>query len=291
MQSLQFRQPITPLYLLNCDRKKSERKFYKAFRQWEKKGVRNQFYLSLGCPAQEPEAFAERIVFEIVAKKEDTHVDGLYFPRTDAGRLSIAPWEVGFTLADTCAHFKKWIATNIQQSPGSFEDFLRHELPARQETYLFLPFQIPADDWDTDICGQYLQWLMDAFEQRSSRGPYCIFLFIVDLRDAHRPDAIFRDHREVFDQIMELTEQNAEAVALMHPLPPVPRYYLEEWFNKVCHNPTYEIAALIDAFQANLTDKEKEQYRASDDHLFNMERIIELQAMVGHAAAQQKMIV
>ena len=287
LSKLEFKQPITPLYLLNCDRKPSERQFNQAFRNWEQQRLPTQFYLSLGCPTQRPGAFAERIVFEVVAKKEGAHAHGIYFPRTDAGRLQIAPLQMGMTLADTQAKFKEYVARHLQVGPGSFEDFLQHELPARREAYLFLPFWIEADDWDPDITAEYLQWLMDTFPARPPKGPVCIFLIVIRLRDAHRPERI-RYEREVFDQVMALAEQNTKASALIHPLPPVPRYYLEEWFAKVCSNPTYDINALIDAFCQALSPEERGQYEGSgEDRLLNMERIIELQALVGDRANQQ----
>jgi hypothetical protein len=287
LAKLEFKQPITPLYLLNCDRKASERKFNQAFRNWEQQRLPTQFYFSLGCPTQRPGAFAERIVFEVVAKKEGAHANGLYFPRTETGRLQIAPLEMGITLADTQAKFKEYVARHLQAGPGDFERFLQHELPARREAYLFLPFWIEAGDWDPDVTAEYLQWLMDTFPARPPKGPVCIFLLVIRLRDAYRPERI-RYEREVFDQVMALAEQNAKASALIHPLPPVPRYYLEEWFGKVCSNPTYEINALIDAFCQGLSPEERSQYEGSgEDRLLNMERIIELQALVGDRANQQ----
>ena len=284
LEALQFKQPITPLYLLNCDRKKSERNFNRTFRQWEQERQFSQCYISLGCPTQNPEAFAERIVFEVIAKKEDTHVGGIFFPRTTAGRMQLLPMEMGFNLEDTQQRFKKQVARHFQANESSFEDFLTHELPARQETYLFFPFSIAATDWDPDISPEYLQWLLDTFPTRPAKGPVCVFLFVVSLRDAHEPARI-RYEREVFEQVQELTASYQQITALFHPLPPVPRYYLEEWFGKVCANPVYEVNTLIDLFCKNLTPAEQEAYTASGkEQLIDMERIIAWQAQVGEIA-------
>ena len=278
LEQLALRHPLTPLHVVNCDRRKINRKFRRAFRQWDE--ARNyQFYFALGCPTQEPDGFAERMVFELIAARLEDHRDSIDYPRRpDGERLHLPALPVGFTLKDCQAQFRRYMAERFDLGGRSLEDFLKQDLGERQERYIALPFTIVAGDWDPDLMEDYLPWIIDTFSARPERGPTCLFTFVVKLKNAHRP-ADIRYEREVLESLEEITEQYKEQAALLAPFPEVPRYYLEEWFEKVANTRQDEVNDIISYIIKQLSDEERARYE-TEDQLLNMERISALQEQI-----------
>lgn len=198
LKQLPLRHPLTPLHIVNCDRRKINRKFRRAFRQWDE--ARNyQFYFALGCPTQEPDGFAERMLFELIATRLEDHRDSINYPRrTDGERLYLPALPMGFTLKDCQAQFRRYMAERFELGGRSLEDFLNQDLNERQERYIALPFTIMAGDWDPDLMEDYLPWIIETFSARPERGPTCLFTFVVKLKNAHRPEDI-RFEREAME--------------------------------------------------------------------------------------------
>lgn len=290
LADLPLRHPLTPLHLVNCDRQANVRKFNNTFRQWGREAQPTQFYFSLGCHTQEPEGFAERIVLELTARMEESADHPIFYPRTDSGRVPIPKLDFGFTLHDCRERFKKHIGQVFELGHATLEDFLAHTLPKRRESYVVLPFHIFASDWDAnpDTAREYLQWLMDTFAARPPGGPVCLFALAITLPDAHNDRASLRRYREVFDDVLALMEGNGQTSVLFHPLPPVERYYVEDWLLKIADLTTTKIDAILDCFCQSLTPAELARYQASEDRLLDMERVEEIQELVYNAARQTR---
>lgn len=278
LKQLTLRHPLTPLHIVNCDRRKINHKFRRAFRQWDE--ARNyQFYFALGCPTQEPDGFAERMVFELIAGRLEDHRDSINYPRRpDGERLHLPALPVGFTLKDCQAQFRRYMAERFELGGRSLDDFLNQDLSERQERYIALPFTIVAGDWDPVLMEEYLPWIIETFSARPERGPTCIFTFVVKLKNAHRPEDI-RFEREAMESLEEIIGQYDEQAALLAPFAEVPRYYLEEWFEKVAEVRQSEVDEIIENITEHLSPEERARYE-TEDKLLNMERISALQEQI-----------
>lgn len=279
LAQLKVKYPLTPLYLVNCDRQQNSRKFKKIFRGWEADRRHYQFYFALGCPSQEPEGFAERIVFEVMEMMADNHGDSIDYPRVAGSeRLAIPPLPLGLTLRDAQEKFKKYLAERFDLGDQDFAYFLDHHLPARRESYLVFPFSIVAGDWEPDLMEEYLPWLMDNFSRPGGKGPTCLFIFVLWLKHAHAPERI-RYEREVLESMQELIAEHEDRAGYLYPFKEVPRYYLEEWFQKVADVDQSEIDRILDLFCERLSEAELARYR-TEDRLLDMERIEAIQERI-----------
>jgi len=170
------------------------------------------------------------------------------------------------------------MAERFELGNRSLEDFLNQELGERQERYIALPFTIVAGDWDPDLMEEYLPWIIKTFSALPERGPTCIFTFVVKLKNAHRPEEI-RFEREAMESLEEIIGQYDEQAALLAPFAEVPRYYLEEWFEKVADVREDDVEAIVAAIVDQLPETERARYE-TEDKLLNMERISALQEQI-----------
>lgn len=282
VRELPIEIPLTPLYLVNCDRRRSLRFFRKCFGRWQDAPCHFQFYYLLACPTQEPEGFAERLVYELAGAYTDTHHHSINYRRSDGDeRVRIEPLPIGLTLNDSKEGFKKYFAERFNLGNTSFEDYLRTGLPHLQWKYVATALSITAGDWDPDILEDYMQWLMDAFLEAEGQTPTFLFFMVVWLKNAHFPEKIRRYDHEALDSVKDLVQQNKEYATLISPLPPVPADDLEEWLEKLGGVSQVQKNNIIRTIADRLQGEELTRFQ-SPDKLLDMERIENLQERVWH---------
>jgi len=271
---------LSPLYLVNCDRQKSLRFFRSCFGRWQETPCHFQFYYILACPTQEPEGFAERLVYELAGEYADNHFHSVNYPRSGGEeRVRIEQLPLGLTANDAKEGFKKYFAERFDMGNTSFEDYLRTGLPRMQLEYVATALSITAGDWDPNIMEGYLQWLMDAFSQVKGRTPTFLFFFVIWLKNAHFPEKVSQANREVLESVTQLVGRNESHAALITPLPPVPADDLEEWLEKLGDVSQEQKNAIIQAIAARLQGEELERFQ-STERLLDMEPIENLQERV-----------
>jgi len=280
VRALRVEMPLsTPLFLVNCNRRPEWRFFRRSFSTRQQECCRFQFYFILACPTQEPEGFAERVVYELLGEHADTHHLSIrYRRRHDGERLRIEPLPMGATLRDAREAFKTYFAERFELGGADFDDFLQRRLPALQDDFVATALHLTAGDWDPFIVDEYLQWLMDRFTLAENPRPTFLFFFIVSLKNAHQPDKIRRDDLEVLQSVEKLVTQNAARATLISPLPPVPTDDLEEWLEKLGQVTQAEKNALLQAL-ANKLDAEQAE-RLHREKLLDMEPIEDLQERI-----------
>jgi len=271
--------PLTPLYLVNCNRNKELRAFRRSFGKRQDDCCRFQFYYILACPTQEPEGFAERVIYELMGQYADTHHHSMLYRRTDDARLRIEKLPLGFSLKDTRESFKKYFAERFNLGSTSFEDYLSTGLPRLQYEYVATAMRITAGDWDPEIVEDYLQWLMDSFSETEGRTPTFLFFFVISLKNAHWPEKIRRDDLEALDSVKNLMEANERHAALISPLPPVPVDDLEDWLEELGGLTQAQKNAIVQAIADQLEPEERTRFQ-SEERLLDMERIEDLQERV-----------
>lgn len=280
VRNLQVEAPLsTPLFLVNCDRRQEWRFFRRSFSARQEAGHRFQFYFILACPTQEPEGFAERIVYELLGEHAESHRTSVQYPRRHGGqRMRIDPLPLGATLGAAKDAFTAYFAERFELGGTDFDDFLRLRLPELQDDYIATALHVTAGDWDPFILEDYLQWLMERFTATGKARPTFLFFFVISLKNAHLPEKIRRDDAEALRSVEQLVARNAGHATLIAPLPPVPVDDLEEWLEKLGRITQSEKNALLQAIAATLDAEQAE--RLEREQLLDMEPIEDLQERV-----------
>ncbi len=272
----------TPLYLVNCDRRREWRAFRRGYATRGEACCLFQYYFVLACPTQEPEGFAERVVYELLGEHAGTHRFSVLYRRHDgSGRLRIEALPLGPTPRAARDAFKTYFADRFDLGNADFEQYLRTDLPRLQADLVATALHITAGDWDPDILDGYLQWLMDTFQETDNQTPTFLFFFIISLKNAHQPDHIRGDDREVLQSVETLVQNNPHRASLITPLPPVPTDDLEEWLEKLGHITQSEKNAILTAMTAHFTPEQHDQF--AQHQLLDMEPIEDLQERVYRA--------
>jgi hypothetical protein len=276
--------PLTPLHIVNCDRKKAIRAFWKAFDEHLEQKRCFQFYYLPCCPTQQPESFCERTVYEILEKELENQYQSFDFRRRpDGERLLIEPLPVGRNLGASQKAFKKYFADRfgLHNSDTAFEEYLQTGLPKLPWQYLATSFKVTPDDWDEDFLPEYLAWIMDTFSQTGEKLPTFLFFFLVVLKNAHQPNGLHSEDRTILNQIQIPRENRPLEATLIEPLPPVAVEDLEYWLEKIADVGTDQKQRVVDLISARLKGDEMAQF--VKDRAFNMERIEEFQLKIYHA--------
>lgn len=296
-RDLRVEIPLTPLYLVNCDRRQPVRAFWQAFNDSMEQGQRFRFYFLPCCPSQQPESFAERIVHELLELELDSEFNAMDFRRRPGAdeRLLIEPLPVGLNLEGCKKAFKKYFAErfSLANSATSFEDYLRTGLPSLPWQYVAAAFKITDDEWNDTIMRPYLQWLMSTLRDTGPNVPNFLLFFIVTIKNAHRGDRQLGEAaREAQEGINALVAARSEVSGIattpapkdaisIQPLPPVPDVDLENWLEKLGNVSMAEKQEVIQSLVALLKDDEATLYQERQE--FNMERIEGFQEKVYQA--------
>ncbi|MFM9947023.1 MAG: hypothetical protein ACKV1O_03720 [Saprospiraceae bacterium] len=273
--------PVTPLFLVNCDRRKPIRAFWRAFSAYTEQHRHFQFYFLPSCPSQEPEGFAERTVQELLEKELDKATSVFDFRRrATEERLQIEPLPTGLNLAGSQKAFKTYFAERfgLANSEIAFEDYLQTGLPKLPWQYVATAFKITASEWDEELLPPYIGWIMDTFSQTGPDIPTFIFFFVVSVKNAHREDILRGDQREALKSVRDLVGARSGEATLIEPLLPVPADDFEEWLEKLGDVSTDQKRAIIELMAARLRDEEEAWFRQTRE--FNMERIEDFQKKV-----------
>ncbi len=278
LATLKIRHPLSPLYIVNCDRKKNFRSFFRTFSSWDEQ-QNFQFYFALGCPSQKPEGFAERMVFEIIERRLQGQTDGIRYPRNVNGeRLFIPDLPLGFNLKDCKENFCRYMAERFQLGKQSFEEFMTKTLLKRRERYIAMPFNIMSGDWEPELMEEYLPWIIETFSTNEYHGPTCIFIFVIKLKNAHNPDNI-RYEREVMDSVKDFIEKYKDIAGYLYPFKEVPQDFFEQWLEKVAYIRQDQIDQIMELLKRRFSEAELARYE-TEDQLLDMERIEQVQEKV-----------
>ena len=281
-RKLQVEIPITPLLLVNCNRRKPIRFFWRAFSLYLERERRFQFYFLPSCPSQEPEGFAERTIQELLEKELDKATQSFDFRCRADERLMVETLPIGLNLSGSQKAFKTYFAERfgLANSGATFEEYLRTGLPKLPWQYVATTFKITASDWDDELLPAYISWIMDTFANTGPDIPAFIFFFVITVKNAHREDTLRGDLRDALKSVRQLAEARPEEATLIEPLPPVPADDLEEWLDKLGDVSTDQKRTIIDLIAARLKDEEEAWFRQTRE--FNMERIEDFQKKVYH---------
>lgn len=275
---LEIQEVLTPLYLVNCDRKKTRRNFLNNKSRLDDAQCNFQFYYVLACPTQEPEGFTERMVYELAIDYEDSNEHSFHYRRRADERLCIDPLPLRTNLNASKEAFKKYFAERFNLGNTTFDEYLQTGLPRLHWECISMVFKIRTQDWDSELLEPYLQWLMDAFVGIHAQAPKFLFFFVVSVKNAHNREKVRRDDREILESLDQLTAQNAEHSTLITNLPPVETADFDVWLEDLCNPPEAKKLKIIQTIAERLPAEERQAYDA--EKTLNMEHIEDFQERV-----------
>lgn len=273
--------PLTPLFLVNCDRRDPVRTFWKQFKDYQEHNRRFQFYFLPSCPTQEPDGFAERTVYELLEKIADNERQAIDFQENADNRLIIEPLPFSDSGAEaSIKEFRKYFAQRfgLANSEEDFYHYVQTGLPKLAFNYVATAFKVTADEWDQENMGPYFEWLISTFRDTGPNIPTFLFYIVVIVKNAHAPEKLRRDVREALDGAQEIVKSHPEQATCIEPLPPVHADYLEDWIEKLGNAGSGLKNRIKEEIAGRLDEEELQHYRKTEE--LNMEPIADFQRRV-----------
>lgn len=273
--------PLSPMHLVNCDRRTPFRNFRRTFGEYLEHNQHFQFYFLPSCPTQEPEGFSERTVYYLLERELENEKQAIDYKEMAGGRLLIEP------LPKDSKKFREYFAQRfkLENSDQSFENFLQTGLPKLHWKYVATAFKVTADKWEPDLMEPYFHWLIDTFHDTRPDIPVFLFFIVVIVKNAHQEEKVRRDDREALDSVRAIVEAYPGQATLIEPLLPVHSVDLEYWIDDLGNANTTLKDRIKEQIANQLNEEELAHYRASSE--FNMERIAGFQEKVYNQHRQQ----
>ena len=270
---------IGTISLVNCNRSTSFNSFKTFFRKHQK--LPFQFYFVLGCPTQEPDSFAERLIYEViddVLVGEDSAIDFIRFKETVEGveveRVDIPTLPMGMDADKSQLKFKKDFGKRLQRfnmTDVSVEDFVNEKAAQLPYNYFTFLYQLEADSWDIGVTPQYIEWLVDTFKKNKAQQPTFLFYIVLNMENAH-----VQKREDVVLEIQNILNKYADTCTLIDNLMPLQASDLSRWVRERGERSQAKIDDLVKKFVNNLRLEGKLQ----DGDSMNMTDVEQLQGKI-----------
>jgi hypothetical protein len=246
---------IGTISLVNCDRKSAYDTFKSFFRQQQ--ALPFQFYFIVGCPSQEPDSFAERLIYEVledVLMGEDNAIDFIrekgIVEGVEVERVEIPLLPMAFDADKSQLKFKKEFGKRLMRfnmTDVSLEDFIGEKAAQLKYDYFTFLYQLESDEWDTIATTPYIQWLVETFKKNKVKQPTFLFFFVVNMENAH-----IQKREDIMVEIHKIIAQNPESCGLIDALMPLQGTDLNRWVRERGERSQAKIDDLVKKFSANL---------------------------------------
>ena len=232
-----------------------------------------QFYFIVGCPEQQPQHFAERTVYEIIAQVLINDEKAIHYKREPfkignetIERVCIEPLPFsGFGL-ESCKNLLKARlqerTAHLQLQFNSVEEFAALSDARLPYRFFTLVFSIDLDGamggkWHKNLT-PYLEWLIETFRANHTALPTFQFVFIVHKRDIHRtPDPGLE--QALNELIAKFNPKPSAPAALPNPcvridgFVPVAKEELKSWLTTLTkQRQQYLVDAVLDEYAQKL---------------------------------------
>jgi len=254
--------------LVDCDRRPPLTDFRTAFKRNRK--LPYQFYFITGCPTQQPNSFAERIIYDMLDDSLDSDDSPIHYEQEpfvvdnrtiQRVRVTRLPYNDLYDLSDNQCRFRKYFAARLQhfnQVPISLEDMIANPSERLQYRFFTFVFKIDVEEWDwTPELAEYIDWLIETFKSNRSTPPTFQFLFVLDIARAHLKK---RPHVEMGIKALLSKHNNEEfsPCVRIEKLDPVSVDDLKHWFRKRTND---RFLSQIDKLVSNFTRNLQQQKR------------------------------
>lgn len=263
IRQLNITEELGEIHLVNCDRKPVADSFWDAFDGYYDRKNPFQFYFVLADPAQQPNSFSERMIYEVLIEELEEELGAINYVRQPGSRrVKIEDLPLGRNFRNSRKGFKKYFSQrfHLGEAKTSFEDYLKTGIPQMEYEYVATVFDLNASKWDQDLMEEYLQWIMDAFQNPHPDVPNFLFFFAIFLRHAHAPDLPSRE-KKVLEGMYRIIDQNKARCTLLTQLTPVPVELLEDWIRDLGVQNQSLIDDLVRTIVAGLPKDKKDRFQ------------------------------
>lgn len=245
---------IGVISLVNCDRISPFNTFKSFFKKHQK--LPFQFYFIIGCPHQEPDSFAERLIYEVIEDVlvgEESAIDFMRGKELIQGieveRVDIPLLPMGMDAEKSQLKFKKEFGKRLARfnmTDVSLEDFVSAKAAQLPYNYFTFIYQIEADDWD-DTTATYLQWIIETFRKNNVHQPTFLFYFVINMENAH-----VQLRTEVMEEVQKILTPNDDACTVIDQLMPVQPDDISRWIRSYGERSQAKIDAVVKKFSNSL---------------------------------------
>ncbi|MBK7870322.1 MAG: hypothetical protein IPJ74_06345 [Saprospiraceae bacterium] len=260
--SIDMNSKVGELFLVNVDRLPPRNRFWDAFDDNTERKNPFQFYFVLACPTQQPNSFAERMIYELVIEELEENVDAInYVRQQESRRVKVEDLPLGRNLRNSQREFKKYFARRfgLTDSETMFEDYIKTGLPKLEYQYVATVFDINASKWEESLMKDYLQWIMDVFSNTHEAVPTFMFFFAVFIRDVHI-DPLPAGEKKIVDGIQSLISRNEQRCSLINQLTPIETELVADWIRELGEQNEAKIEDIIKLIIAGLPDDKKSKF-------------------------------
>lgn len=179
----------------------------------------------MACPTQQPDSFAERMIYEVIIEELEEQVGAMhYVRRPDSRRVknprtcrwgAMPPIRNGSLKSNSSRRF------GFGDSETPFEEYLHTGLPKLQYEYVATAFDLNAGRWDAALMKEHLTWIMDTFSGTPANVPHFVFFFVIFLRNVH-VQPLQGAEKAIFEDIGTIVSENLHRATLISELVPVP---------------------------------------------------------------------
>lgn len=240
--------------LVNCNRVQAYNSFKTFFNKHQKRPF--QFYFIIGCPHQEPDSFAERLVYEIIEDVlvgEDNAIDFVrgkeFIQGIEVERVDIPKLPLGIDAAKSQLKFKKEFGKRLARfnmTDVSVEDFVSVKAAQLPYNYFTFIYQIEADDWD-ESTATYLLWIIDTFKKNQAYQPTFLFYFVINMENAH-----IQLREGVMSELSTITTPHSDACTVIDKLNPVRTDDVSRWIRSYGERSQAKIDTIVKKFVNSL---------------------------------------
>lgn len=281
LRNISIPKGIDLINLVNCNRQNVVNRFWDSYDAFTESKNPYQFYFMVACPTQQPDSFAERMVYELRKEEADNDPDAVEFRRrSDGQRVAFDELPLGRNLRNAQKAFKSYFAERfaLQQANSSFEEYLESGLPTLGYDYVAMNFDIQVSDWNNKMMNEYFQWIVDSFSPSNEQGATFWFIFVIFIRNLH-DGTLDKRHQQVLGEVEKLVRANPQKCALISEMNPVEVSWLEDWLLGIDEEKNIgKIRAVINTFKASLSEEARKKYESSQ--LLDMTDIERLQAII-----------
>ena len=194
----------------------------------------HQFYFILSCPSQHPHSLVQRYIFDIWDQFDQHAEHQIHYKRTHdfmgARRIDIQVVETGRKL-DWLQ--KDWLAQVNKNEQLGFANFLEEELPQLNHIYLASAYEFFAREWPVQRLKPLLSQWLQSFSQTVTKGPQCLFFFILNIESIHCADQLSENEAHLVQCIQDLAAEYVEHTLVIDRLPQIELKDLQTWVDKM----------------------------------------------------------
>lgn len=233
IERLDITKDIGELKLVNCDRNTPYDTFFNDFDNRLDNAIPYQFYYIVGCPSQQPNSFAERMIYEIIFEDLEEDLEAISFERRpDNTRILFNEFPLSRNLIRSKEKFKAYFAKRFELEEKDFIAFLDTGVPRMKYDYVATVFTLNIGDWKERFMPLYLKWIFDVFSATHIDVPNFLFFFVFYIESAHDEKQMSKEYKAIKEALKNIVNEHKAQATFLQEIDPVPRTLLSAWIQK-----------------------------------------------------------